>query len=182
MEDSPAADRPAAATPGEDPAPVTAEPARQTAEAVLTPTEGHDARGRVTFTEVDGGVEVSAELTGFMPGMHGFHVHETGDCSAPDASSAGEHFAPHGSSHGSPAEPEGERHVGDLGNLQADTDGVARYETLDAVIALSGENSIVDRAVVVHAGEDDLVSDPAGGAGAPVACGVIAESVADAPR
>lgn len=182
IEDSPAAERPGAATPGEDPAPVTAEPAERVAEAALSPTEGHEANGSVTFTEVDDGVRIAVEIEGLGPGPHGFHVHETGDCSAPDASSAGDHFAPADGSHGSPSDSLGARHVGDLGNLVADAEGLVRHETTDPLLALSGERSIVDRAVVVHAGEDDLETDPAGGAGEPVACGVIAEVVADAPR
>ncbi|MBD3163024.1 MAG: superoxide dismutase family protein [Candidatus Eisenbacteria bacterium] len=148
-------------------------PSALRAVALLEPTEGNDVHGRVEFEVVDGGVRVHAEVEGLTPGLHGFHVHEKGDCSAPDAGSAGGHFAPHGNPHGAPDDLPTERHVGDLGNLNADSTGVARYDRIDMVISLEGENSIVDKAVIVHSGEDDLESQPTGDAGARVACGVI---------
>jgi Cu-Zn family superoxide dismutase len=141
--------------------------------AVLEPTEGNDVRGRVAFIEIEDGIRIVAEISGLDAGLHGFHVHETGDCSAPDASSAGGHFAPGGTPHGAPDAPPAERHAGDLGNLEAVADGTARYERVDSAIRLAGPNSIVGKAVVVHAGEDDLTSQPSGDAGSRVACGVI---------
>lgn len=143
------------------------------AMATLEPTEGHQARGTVTFTPVDGGVRVNADVTGLAEGPHGIHVHETGDCSAPDASSAGGHFAPEGSPHGAPDDPASERHTGDLGNLEANPEGNATYERLDSILSLEGPNSIVGKAVIVHGGADDLTSQPSGDAGPRVACGVI---------
>jgi Cu-Zn family superoxide dismutase len=98
-------------------------------------------------------------------------VHELGDCTAPDGTSAGGHFNPEGMPHGAPADAQ--RHVGDLGNLTADDSGMAHYERTDDVIALSGDHSIVGRGIIVHAGADDLTSQPTGAAGARVACGVI---------
>ena len=142
-----------------------------TLRAELAPTEGYEARGTVYFEPVDGGVRIRAEIRGLEPGRHGFHVHEIGDCSAPDASSAGGHFNPTGSPHGGPTEAE--RHAGDLGNLEAGPDGVARYDRVDALIALSGPDAILGRGVVVHARADDLTSQPSGAAGPRVACGVI---------
>lgn len=138
---------------------------------VLHPTEGNDVRGTVTFTKTAEGVKVIADVSGLTPGKHGFHVHEFGDCSAPDGTSAGGHFNPEGTKHGAPTDVE--RHVGDLGNLQADADGNAYYEWTDTFIALSGPHSIIGRAIIVHAGEDDLKSQPSGNAGPRVACGVI---------
>lgn len=143
------------------------------AVATLSPTEGNDVRGRVTFAQIEDGVLVVAEVSGLSEGMHGFHVHETGDCSAPDASSAGGHFNPAGSPHGPPNAPDSQRHVGDLGNLEAGPDGTARYERVDPVLQLSGPNSIIGKAVIVHAGQDDLESQPTGEAGGRLACGVI---------
>jgi len=143
------------------------------ATAELKPTEGHKASGTVSFTTQDGAVAIVADLEGLEPGKHGFHVHETGDCSAPDASSAGGHFNPAGSSHGAPDNPPAQRHVGDLGNLEADADGMAHYERVDQVVTLEGPESIVGKAVVVHAGADDLTSQPSGNAGPRAACGVI---------
>jgi Cu-Zn family superoxide dismutase len=143
------------------------------AVATLAPTEGNDVRGRVTFAEIEDGVLVVAEVSGLSEGMHGFHIHETGDCSAPDASSAGGHYNPNDTPHGAPGDPASERHVGDLGNLEAGVDGTARYERVDSVISLSGPNSIIGKAVIVHAGQDDFESQPTGEAGGRLACGII---------
>ncbi|MEZ4599680.1 MAG: superoxide dismutase family protein [Syntrophotaleaceae bacterium] len=143
------------------------------AVAQLQPTKGNQASGTVTFESRDGGIRVTADLTGLEPGRHGFHIHEFGDCSAPDASSAGDHYNPTGTPHGAPTDPPEKRHVGDLGNLEADAEGKAHLEMVDPVIALDGENSIVGKAVVIHAQPDDLTSQPAGNAGPRVACGVI---------
>lgn len=141
------------------------------AVCVLYPTEGNEVMGTVTFTKADSGVVVVADVQGLTPGKHGFHVHQYGDCSAPDGKSAGGHFNPEDKDHGGPHADM--RHVGDLGNLEADQDGKAHYEMTDTKISLSGEHSIIGRAIVVHAGEDDLSSQPTGAAGARVACGVI---------
>lgn len=164
-------------------APVTEEPvatdtsmatsASASAVAVLQPTEGNNVQGTVRFTQVDGAVRVTADLTGLSEGQHGFHVHETGDCSAPDATSAGGHFAPEGSPHGAPDAPANQRHTGDLGNIEAGADGSATYERVDSLLAFEGQNSIIGKAVIVHATADDLSSQPSGNAGARVACGVI---------
>ncbi|MEM1044473.1 MAG: superoxide dismutase family protein [Bacteroidota bacterium] len=142
------------------------------AVAVLSPTEGNAAIGRVTFTAVDGGVQIAADVSGLGEGAHGMHIHENGDCSAPDASSAGGHFSPDGSPHGAPDDPAAERHAGDLGNLDAEG-GEARYERTDAVIQMSGTASIIGRSVIVHSGADDFTSQPSGDAGVRLACGVI---------
>jgi len=144
-----------------------------TAVAILEPTEGNTVHGTVTFREVEGGVSITARIEGLSEGVHGFHIHETGDCSAPDASSAGGHFNPTGSPHGAPSNPPGERHVGDLGNITAGPMGVATYDHVDPEISLRGPNSIDGLAVVVHEGRDDLSSQPSGNAGPRVACGVI---------
>lgn len=149
----------------------TAEQVEQTAMADLAPTEGNETRGAVTFSSVNGAVRVEADIQNLAPGPHGFHIHEFGDCSAPDASSAGGHFNPTDSPHGAPTDAE--RHVGDLGNIEAGSDSTATYSRVDSVLTLSGPNSIVGKAVVVHAGEDDLTSQPSGDAGARLACGVI---------
>lgn len=138
---------------------------------VLHPTEGNDVRGTVTFTKDGDEVMVHAELTGLSPGKHGFHIHQYGDCSAPDGTSAGGHYNPTNKKHGAPSDEE--RHVGDLGNVTAGEDGKATLDWRDPVIALNGAHSIVGHAIIVHAGEDDLKSQPTGDAGARVACGVI---------
>lgn len=143
----------------------------RSAIAVLSPTQGNNVRGSVTFTKVRGGVRVVADVVGLTPGAHGFHIHEKGDCSAPDASSAGGHFNPTGMNHGAPDMDM--RHAGDLGNLVADISGRARLTHVDRHMTMEGPNSILGRGVIVHADPDDLKSQPSGNAGPRVACGVI---------
>ena len=143
----------------------------QKAVCILHPTKGNDVSGIVTFTNTDDGVMIVADVEGLTPGKHGFHIHQYGDCSAPDGTSTGGHFNPTNKKHGSPDAEE--RHVGDLGNLTADDNGKAHYERLDKVISLNGPNSIIGRGIIVHAGEDDFVTQPTGNAGARVADGVI---------
>jgi len=141
------------------------------AVAVIHPTEGNSVSGTVTFTKVDNGIKIVADISGLTPGKHGFHIHEYGDCTAKDGTSAGGHFNPENVKHGGPNDKV--RHVGDLGNLDAGQDGKAHYERVDNVIAFSGSHDIIGRAIIIHAGEDDLNTQPTGAAGARVACGVI---------
>jgi Cu-Zn family superoxide dismutase len=143
-------------------------------QCVLEPTTGSTVSGWVTFESMADHVHVRAEVKGLTPGRHGFHVHEKGDCSSGDGTSAGGHFNPVGEPHAGPDSPK--RHVGDLGNLEANDAGIASYERMDFGVRLSGEHSILGKAVIVHAGEDDLTTQPTGAAGARVACGVIAEA------
>ncbi len=143
----------------------------RSAKSTLMPTKGNSVTGEVIFTAVNDGVRVVANIQGLTPGDHGFHVHEFGDCSAPDASSAGAHFNPTNKHHGSPESED--RHVGDLGNITADENGKGHYDRVDKIIKLNGQNNIVGRSVIVHANADDFVTQPAGNAGAKVACGVI---------
>jgi len=141
------------------------------AVCVLHPTEGNNVTGLVTFTKIKDGIKIVADVEGLTPGKHGFHVHQYGDCSGANGKTAGGHFNPEGTKHGGPESTI--RHVGDLGNLVADENGRAHYERTDKVISFSGPHSIIGRAIIVHAGEDDLTSQPTGAAGARVACGVI---------
>lgn len=142
------------------------------AVAVLHPTQGNKVSGTVTFTEVADGVQVHAEITGLTPGNHGFHVHEFGDCTATDGSSAGAHFNPTNQPHAGPDADA--RHVGDMGNIETDASGMAKLDYLDHSMSLSNDDrSIIGRSVVVHAKADDLKSQPAGDSGARIACGVI---------
>lgn len=127
--------------------------------------------GMVTFTKSADSVQVVADVSGLTPGKHGFHIHEFGDCSAPDATSAGGHFNPTHKPHGAPDADE--HHAGDLGNLEADSSGKAHLELTDKTLKLSGDNSVLGLAVIVHAKEDDLKSQPVGNAGGRLACGVI---------
>ena len=142
------------------------------ATAVLHPTNGSDVTGTVTFTQTENGIRVTAAVANLEPEMlHGFHIHQFGDCRSPDATSAGGHFNPDHVDHGGPSDDI--RHVGDLGNIPADENGAAEIDFLDSHLELSGENSIIGRGVIVHAGEDDFITQPTGAAGARLACGVI---------
>lgn len=142
-----------------------------TAVCVVYPTQGNSVTGTVIFTKVAGGVKVVADLQGLTPGKHGIHIHECGDCSAADGTSAGGHFNPMGMNHGAPMDAM--RHEGDMGNIQADATGKAHLEYIDKDISFEGATSIIGRSVIVHKNEDDLKTQPTGNAGARVACGVI---------
>ncbi|MEJ2195815.1 MAG: superoxide dismutase family protein [Ignavibacteriaceae bacterium] len=138
---------------------------------LLYPTQGSETMGTVTFSQKADGMLIIADVKGLSPGKHGFHIHEYGDCSQPDGKSAGGHFNPTSKNHGGPNSED--RHVGDLGNLIAKDDGTAYYEWTDKLLSFSGPKSILGRAIIVHADEDDLISQPTGNAGARIACGVI---------
>ena len=144
------------------------------AVAMIAPTAGNAVKGAVTFYEMkDGSVHVVADLEGLAPGQqHAMHVHEKGDCSAPDGMSAGGHYNPEQHQHGlPPAEP---RHAGALGNVTADAAGKAHYEITVQNISIQGAKNPIDgRAVIVHAKVDDG-GQPVGNAGARLGCGVIA--------
>lgn len=139
---------------------------------VLRGTDGNEAvEGVVSFTQMPDGVLIEAEVRGLAPGDHGFHVHEFGDVDCADGKCTGGHFNPTDERHGGPDALR--RHVGDLGNIHAGADGIGRYHRLDRVIQLGGLHSVVGRAIIVHAGADDLESQPTGDAGARLAYGVI---------
>ena len=143
-----------------------------TAVAEIKATKGNKVSGTVTFTQEGDKTTVAVDLKGLKPGEHGFHIHETGDCSAPDAKSAGEHFNPEKKQHGAPTAAE--HHAGDLGNITADKKGDVKTSitTTDLTVA-EGPHSVVGKAVIVHGKADDLKSQPAGNAGPRIGCGVV---------
>ena len=141
------------------------------AVAVLHPTQGSSVEGKATFTTAASGVKVVVHVTGLTPGKHGFHIHEFGDCSAPDGTSAGGHFNPSGDPHGAPTDPH--RHVGDLGNIEANAAGVADFDYVDPKATFEGPASVLGRGVIVHANADDLKTQPTGNAGGRLACGIV---------
>ncbi len=141
------------------------------ATATLHPTKGNSAAGVVKFSSVEGGVKVAGSISGLTPGKHGFHIHQFGDCSSLDGKSAGAHFNPENHKHGGPDSEE--KHVGDLGNIEADAEGLANIEVVLPFVSLNGENNVIGRGMIVHADADDLKSQPTGAAGGRVACGVI---------
>jgi Cu-Zn family superoxide dismutase len=149
------------------------EPEKPVAEAVavIHPVGNSGVQGTVRFEEKLSETLVVANLTGLEPGKHGIHIHEYGDCSAPGAESAGGHFAPDGYPHGAPTDLK--HHAGDLGNITADTAGVAHLELIEDRIKLNGKHSIIGRAVIIHAEADDFSSQPSGNAGERIGCGVI---------
>ncbi|CAA0839918.1 Superoxide dismutase [Striga hermonthica] len=145
------------------------------AVAVLHSSEG--VAGTITFTqEANGKTNVTAKISGLKPGLHGFHVHALGDTTN-GCLSTGPHFNPANVEHGAPEDEI--RHAGDLGNIHAGHDGVADVKIADSQIPLTGPNSIIGRAVVVHADPDDLgkggheLSKSTGNAGGRIACGII---------
>jgi Cu-Zn family superoxide dismutase len=132
--------------------------------------------GRAVLTAVDEGVAVKIEVKGLTPGFHGLHIHEHGRCEGPTFESAGAHFNPTRAQHGylHAAGP----HAGDLPNLLADASGAASAEWVTNRLTLAGDaaDSLLrgsGTALIIHAGPDDYRTDPAGNAGARVACGVI---------
>ena len=140
------------------------------AHAVLQSPSG--VGGTIMFSESGGKVTVTAQLTGVAAGEHGFHIHETGDCSAPDFKSAGGHFNPTNVAHGAPSDAA--HHAGDLGNITIAADGSGKLTISSSMFTLAaGTNSIVGKAVIVHEKVDDFKTQPTGNAGGRIACGVI---------
>jgi Cu-Zn family superoxide dismutase len=141
----------------------------------LAPTSGQTASGTIVLTDTSDGIRITGRLSGLPPGRQlGFHVHEAGDCSAPDASSAGEHFNPTQQPHGHPEAALS--HAGDMRNLDVNDEGIAEVDvTLDGIrIDAPANRSVRQRALVVHAAPDDYKTQPSGGSGDLIACGVIA--------
>jgi len=132
--------------------------------------------GTVKFEQKGSSVLVTGTVSGLTPGKHGFHVHEFGD-NTNGCTSAGAHFNPHKKEHGAPTDAI--RHVGDLGNIEADASGVAKVNIEDKLLSLNGDLSIIGRSLVVHENIDDLgkggheLSKTTGNAGGRLACGVI---------
>jgi superoxide dismutase, Cu-Zn family len=142
----------------------------------LQPTAGSRTYGALQVAGMPEAVRFSGRIQGLQPDSEfGFHVHETGDCSAPDASSAGDHFNPAGAAHGHP--DTNARHAGDMHNIRSDAAGVANLDVTVTGVSLregSSNTDVLGKAVVVHAQPDDYRSQPAGNSGERIACGVIA--------
>ena len=142
-----------------------------TAQAKLMLLDGKTEVGTITFEQKGNEVTISGQLTGLKAGPHAIFIHEKGDCGRA-AKNAGAHFNPTGAKHGPPASPQ--RHAGDFGNLDVDKQGNATFAmTTDSLTVAPGADSVVGRAVVVHARKDDGKTQPSGNAGAALACGVI---------
>lgn len=145
------------------------------AKAELKAAKGEEVEVEAKFYAVDGGVRVVAEVEDGKPGKHGFHVHEKGDCSDLKGKSMGAHFSPDKHDHALPTEG-GAKHLGDLGNVVVDDKGDGRVEITvqGATLVPNDSKSFLGKALVFHRGEDTgQKSQPAGGSGDPIACGVI---------
>jgi Cu-Zn family superoxide dismutase len=151
-----------------------ATPSGPSAIARLSPTAGNTVFGTVRFAQSPAGVLVSGEVRGLKPGaVHGFHVHEKGDCSGPDGMSTGGHFNPGGNPHGEHGH--GAHHAGDLQSLKTDANGAAVFTFESRTISIgSGATDIVGKGLIVHRDPDDFTTQPTGNSGPRLACAVIA--------
>jgi superoxide dismutase, Cu-Zn family len=138
------------------------------AVAKLIPSVGSTVNGIIVLTQEGEDVRVTGEVWNLTPGEHGFHIHQFGDLRSPDGSSAGDHYNPEGHQHAGPDAEQ--RHAGDLGNITAQQNGRAQVDATAKGLQL---HFVIGRSIVVHAGRDDLQSQPSGDAGARVALGVI---------
>jgi Cu-Zn family superoxide dismutase len=148
------------------------------AMAMLHPISGSQAVGMAHFQQnADGTVEVQLDMTGVPPGVHGFHIHDKGDC-GDNGNAAGGHFNPTSMPHGDPNAVS--HHAGDFGNVTADAKGEihAKFTTHSITVA-PGTLSVVGHAVVLHGNPDDLTTQPSGNAGPRIACGVAQAMAGD---
>ncbi|MGE5413690.1 MAG: superoxide dismutase family protein [Syntrophomonadaceae bacterium] len=147
-----------------------------TALAIIEPKSGSSVTGKVVFTQLPSGeTKAEAWIQNATPGKHGFHIHEKGDCSAADATSAGGHFNAAGNPHASPTDAA--HHNGDFGNIEIGADGKGHMEIKTNMLTiLPGPNSVVGKSVIFHEKEDDLKTQPTGNAGARFGCGVVIET------
>lgn len=140
-----------------------------------------DSLGTAKLSEQSEEVKIKLSLTGLEPGLHGIHIHEYPKCEGPDFISAGNHFNPDGKEHGA-MHPDG-KHVGDMPNIEADPDGMVETEvSVQGATLMDGKSSLLrdqGTSLVIHAGQDDGISQPAGDAGQRVACAVISLEEAD---
>lgn len=141
----------------------------------LSPKSGSTVSGNVVFTQENGAVSMTAVLEGLNPGEHAIHIHQTADCSSNDGKSTGGHWNPTGEPHGKWGNTEG-YHKGDIGNFKADAKGFAVVsKTTNEWCIGCGDatKDILGKAIIVHEGVDDFVSQPSGAAGSRVSCGGI---------
>lgn len=151
--------------------------ANPTASATMNSASGSTANGTATFEQTgEKTVRMTIEMTGLTPGEHALHLHEFGDCSAPDATSAGGHWNPGGMQHGKRGE--GEYHAGDVINLVADAEGKVSWSEEIEGWTIGGDETtnILNKGIIIHDKLDDFKTQPTGAAGGRVACGVISAS------
>lgn len=143
------------------------------AEIRATPASGSSVAGEAVFSQDGDDIMLIVDIRNASPGLHAVHIHEMGDCSADDGTSAGGHWNPTGEEHGRWGEDS--FHLGDLGNIPVGSDGTGYIERTTDLweMGTGSDRDIVGKAIIVHAGEDDFTSQPSGAAGARIGCGVI---------
>lgn len=148
-------------------------------EVAVAKKSGSTLVGKVELTEVDEGVRIVVRVAGAEPGLHAVHVHENPDCSAPDASSAGDHYNPDNHQHGIP--PNTPRHFGDLGNMETKTpngEGLLEIVVPGANLDAEGKHSLLNRSLIIHA-KEDTGAQPAGDAGGRIGCAELTHAAAE---
>jgi Cu-Zn family superoxide dismutase len=151
------------------------------AKTDLQAKSGSTASGTVEFFKKGNEVVIEAKVAGVSPGEHGFHLHEKGDCSAPDASSAGGHFNPLHHPHAGPHTAQ--HHAGDFGNITVKADGTGTMSlTLKGEDAKIAREDAIGKAIILHEKADDLKTQPTGNAGGRIACGVVEKATAPSSR
>lgn len=142
------------------------------AQAQITSSQNKEMKADIVFETTKDGVKVSGHAMGLEPNSkHGLHVHQNGECKAPDYKTAGDHFNPEGKKHGAPLAKES--HLGDLGNLVANDKGEAHVELVLSQRKAEDLKKLVGKAVLIHKEADDLKTQPSGDSGARIACGII---------
>ena len=141
--------------------------------AIIGPVGESGVTGTATFTQNGDQITLTIEIQNVSPGLHAVHIHERGDCSAPDAKSAGGHWNPTDVAHGKWGV--GEFHLGDIGNITVGEDGIGSIALTTDLweIGTGSDIDVVGKGMIVHADADDFVSQPSGNAGARIGCGVI---------
>ncbi|MDH5716763.1 MAG: superoxide dismutase family protein [Spirochaetia bacterium] len=142
------------------------------AKAEIMPKSGTNVFGSVTFTQIaDNSIKIVVSVVGLKPGKHGFHIHEKGDCSSNDGESALGHWNPDKLEHS--VHDKENSHAGDLGNITANHEGSVFQEIIIKNVSLSDTKGPVGKALIIHADEDNLKTQPDGNSGKRIACGII---------
>jgi len=161
------------ATASNNPTKTAGKGAGKQAVAMIESRSDSKVTGKATFHEAGGKVTLTIDIAGAEPGTHAVHLHDKGDCSAPDATSAGGHWNPSSEAHGKWGTAP--FHHGDLGNIEVGADGKGSLTLSSDLWSIGGtpDTDVIGRAVIVHAKADDFTTQPTGNAGGRVGCGVV---------